>query len=424
MVVINLERPTSNLQAVLGAGTNIFRRVAEAQQKIERDKRIQELITGAREEGKEVTTTIGGKTGGITGVSIKDVLPPEPGFFDFGAPSGGAPATGTRAVSVPGAQTINLPQALAGGLPGIAGAGDVGQRITPSAALAPTPAPVPPPAPLATSTLAPFGGQLLGEELTAKRGAQTLKLKRQPTTAEIQADIAKGAAKAAAGEGAKAAEKAERGVLRASIASNTAFDEVVRFNRVQFKKFGVRPGDFLGLFDKLTPKQLNEHKAAAVGAGREAAATVGMQIIPAARAVRMVDIFAKSSAEIGNTIEGNANNVGASMGNAFGNALAANILIPMADGTNQKIQDVTIDKQTGRSLSQLPFAERLRAFNDITQDFRNKVASNYILNIFERDPELLQPEFRQELETSIEMEDAQGNKALVNPNTGDIILEL
>lgn len=412
MVVIRLDRPETNLEAIAAVGSNIFQKILENKQKIQRQKQLQQLISGAEKEGREVTTTFR-PGGGISGVSIKSLEATTPGFFD----------TGTQAVTVPSAQPTITPQAIRAAIPGSRAIPPTTQTITPSAALAPR-------APgLAPSPIAPtLPGQQRLESVTEKRitptGVQTGKFERVPTTQEIQKETAQKAAGAAATQGAKAAQKAEVGVLRASIASDTAFNEVVRFNRVQFDKFGVRPGDFLGLFDKFTPEQINEFKAAAVGAGREAAATVGMQIIPAARAVRMVDIFAKSSAKVGLTIEGNANNVGASMGNAFGNALAANISIPMQDGTDKKIQDVTIDKKTGLPLSQLNFSERLRAFTDITQDFRNKTASNYILNIFERDPELLQPDFRQKLETAIEMEDEQGERALVDPVTKEIILEL
>ena len=212
----------------------------------------------------------------------------------------------------------------------------------------------------------------------------------------------------------KAQEKSGRDVQRAALATDTAMDEVVRFNEEQFRKFGVKPGDYFGLFDKMTPKQVNEFKAGAVGAGREASATVGMSIIPQARAVRMVEIFSKSSAEIGNTIEGNANNIASSMGNVFGRALTDNIPMETIDGKTVPIQSITPDPETGQMISEIiGFSERIDALIRVKRKFRDEVQRKYIIDVFKRNPDLLQEKTINELIEGLspeEIEDLLGEE--------------
>jgi len=95
---------------------------------------------------------------------------------------------------------------------------------------------------------------------------------------------------------AKDRSDVRKALERSITTTGTAQDAVTRFDKENFDLYGVKPGDYFGLFAKLQPKQTNRYKAAAKGAGREAAATVGIGIIPAARAVRMVELFAESTA--------------------------------------------------------------------------------------------------------------------------------
>jgi len=189
----------------------------------------------------------------------------------------------------------------------------------------------------------------------------------------------------------KAGELAQRGIQRAASASKTAIDEVVRFNIENFEKFGIKPGAGLGFIEKLLPEQLNRYKASATGAGREAAATVGTQIIPAARAVRMVEIFAKSTAEVGNTVEGNAANAAASMANVWGNALSTNFEVEMKDGTKKRLKEVVNDPQTGTPLSDFKFPEVFDAIGRATEEFKLKTEQNYLDKVYNADKRILEP---------------------------------
>lgn len=119
---------------------------------------------------------------------------------------------------------------------------------------------------------------------------------------------------------------------------------------------------------------------------------VARQIIPGVRSASITNIFAKSTAEIGNTQEGNAANVSASMGNAFANALSANIDVVMEDGTKARIQDVTIDPKTGKALSQLSYIEKGRALNDVKRAFAEQSRQDYIMRVYNKNPKLLQTE--------------------------------
>lgn len=205
---------------------------------------------------------------------------------------------------------------------------------------------------------------------------------------------------------AKAGELAERVTLRSSATSGTAFDEVLRFNNENLKKFGFKPGAGLGILEKLQPDQLNRYKAAAQGAGREAAATVGTGIIPAARAVKMVEIFSKSTAEIGNTVEGNAANVAASMANIWGAAITTNFEIELneknPDGSFKKsnLKDMIKDPLTGVPLSQIQYPEVLLAISRVTEEFKLKTEDHYLEKAFNVNPDLLQPETANNIRSS------------------------
>lgn len=184
--------------------------------------------------------------------------------------------------------------------------------------------------------------------------------------------------------------KIGRDYLRVSTVLDRTMDSAFKFNTEQLDKFGTKPGQYLGLVDKLTPDQWNKYKAGWIGAGREGAATMGRFLIPGARGINMTVVFAKSTAEIGNTVEGNAFNLSNSMGNTFGTALANNIMTLDNNGKPVHIQDVTIDKATGLPLSRLPIAQRIRAVNDLTTEHVNLTEKHYLTQAFLRDPRILQ----------------------------------
>jgi hypothetical protein len=234
------------------------------------------------------------------------------------------------------------------------------------------------------------GGMVIPKYSGGGRAKEIVDIGAETAIKRAEAEV--GVEKEVASQKGKAGELAERDFLRASAAVDTAFDQVLAFDEEQFTKYGVKPGDYLGLFAKLTPSQKNQFKAAAVGAGRESAALIARQIIPGVRAANITKIFAKSSAEIGNTQEGNAANVSASMGNAFANAISANIDVVTENGKKVRIQDVTIDPKTGKTLSQLPYEEKSRAINDIKRKFAEDSRQDYINRVYKRNPSLLKPE--------------------------------
>ena len=199
-------------------------------------------------------------------------------------------------------------------------------------------------------------------------------------------------AKQAEAQGAKAGELAGRDVIRASVALDTAWDTFIDFGSKQFDNLGLRPGQFLGLADKLTPSEYNEYKDAFMGAGKESAALVARQIIPGVRAANITEIFSKSTAQLGKTTEANANNTAASMGNAWGNAIAQNITVVTEDGNKAKMQDITIDEKTGKPISQLPFGEKLEAVNRAKRKFQDDLEERQLSEVYKRDPRLLKPE--------------------------------
>ena len=221
--------------------------------------------------------------------------------------------------------------------------------------------------------------------------------------AENKAKVAQKGAVAAGSQKAKAQELLERDYLRVNATSDTSFDAVFEYNIEQWDKFGLKPGQYLGVPDKMLPKQWNTYKAAAEGAGIESSATTGRFLIPGARGVSLTTTFAKSASEIGNTVEGNAANTAFTKGNLFAGALSANIMDIDHDGNPIPMQDATfvlgterIDPETGRvtgkKLSELPLNERIIAINAIKQKFVREQERHYLTQAFIRQPELLQNE--------------------------------
>ena len=243
-----------------------------------------------------------------------------------------------------------------------------------------------------------FERTLSGRELTPE-GETGQKLYEAKVGAGIEVD------KQVLSQRAKAQEKTTRDTLRAELVSDTAFQEVAKADQQVFDKFGLKPGSYFGLFAKLVPKQIVDNKAAALGAGREAAATVGMSIIPAARAVRMVNIFAKSSAEFGNTIEGNAANVAASLGNTFARQLSDNINMDVKGGGEKPIQEITQDPLTGKYLSELYGDERKSAMKRVKNLFIEETEKEYIMQTFYNNPDLLKEETVEEILSTMSLEE-------------------
>lgn len=207
---------------------------------------------------------------------------------------------------------------------------------------------------------------------------------------------------------AKDAEETGRSGPKAQSAVDTSFDAVMNFDNEQYEQYGIKPGDFLGLAAKLTPKQLNKFKAGAHAAGREASAIVGRQLVPQARGVNMVKVFEQSSAELGNSIEGNAENVAFTNGNIFANSIIDNITdIDVNTGQERPIQDLIIDPQTGVPLSQLPVKQRTASIIRLKNSFIRETEQLYLEKAFERNPNILKPESREKIIKSLPVFDSE-----------------
>lgn len=199
-----------------------------------------------------------------------------------------------------------------------------------------------------------------------------------------------GAENQAQAQGMKMAEQTSRDYYRTTGALDTTFDAALQFSDEQYKKWGLKPGDFLGLADRLTPSQLNEFKDAYTGSTREAAALVARLIIPQSRAIQMVDVFSKSVSKIGSTMEANAQNIAFSMQNGLSNAIANNMTVTDDNGQKVNIQDTLIDKRTGKALSQLGAEDKRRAINEMKRDFGQELSTFYLAQAYVKNPKLLQ----------------------------------
>lgn len=200
---------------------------------------------------------------------------------------------------------------------------------------------------------------------------------------------AKVASQVAAQKG-KAQEQLERDYLRVQSVVDTTMDGMFDFGEEQLEKVGTTPGAYLGIIDKMTPKQWNRYKAAVEGSGREASGTVGRFLIPGARGASLTTIFAKSTAEVGNTIEGNASNIAFTKGNLLAAAISTNIMDIDSEGKIRPIQDIIIDPVTGKKMSELPNKDKVRVMNEMKHKFIRETERHIETQAFLRNPKLLQ----------------------------------
>ena len=230
---------------------------------------------------------------------------------------------------------------------------------------------------------------LMGQ--TTRTNLETLSMQEE-IRARIQSD------KEVTSEQAKHAQEMGRDYLRATGALDTTYDYVFKFNQEQHEKFGVKPGQFFGLIDKMTPEQWNQYKTAAEASSKEAASLVGRLLIPAVRGAYITEIFAGSTATVGNTIEANATNLGETASNNLVAALSSNIMVvDDATGKIVPIQTVTIDEKTGKPLSQLNLRDKTRAMNEIKRKQGEMTRQFHLTQAYDRNPELLDSETVKEL---------------------------
>jgi hypothetical protein len=193
-------------------------------------------------------------------------------------------------------------------------------------------------------------------------------------------------------EAGKVASEIERDFNRASATADTAFDLALSFAEKQYQLMGVRPGQLWGAIDKFTPSELNEFKDAFKGAGVEAAALIARLTIPGVRGANITEIFKGSTATIGKTMEANAVNISASMGNALGATISMNSKVSDVNGRKVSIQDLIIDDESGLPISSLGVIEKTRAINKVKREFISNLNDEFIARVYKRNPALLQPE--------------------------------
>jgi len=375
MVVIQLDRPRTNLEALSG----IFQKVAANIRKIEREKRLQALITGAREQGKEVTTTIDPKTAGIGGISIKDQPSAGKGFGI------GGPIEGTRAVTVPGVQrTINTAQALGGTkAPSVS---------IPAPALAPASlAPAPTPS-LSLKSLPPkidpLQGQLVIEKGTAKRAGETITAERRPLESELERAGERKAQESLRTAQLKDVEKRKVNLRSSKLKlgnSLRSFIDVGR--RTEQLVPGVKPGVLGGSISFILGKtKLNEFVRGFVGGLTEVAAAVGATAIPNARAVRLVSLFKGTGIGRFDTIESGVQTTADSIVNGMSGDMAAAPWeyifgnLPTERQAKAEWDKLTRNEQTEIVDTVLP---------QMLENFEDAFVSESLNTIFDEDPQLL-----------------------------------
>lgn len=214
------------------------------------------------------------------------------------------------------------------------------------------------------------------------------------TKQEEQAITTAGQVEAQAG---KAGELMGRQAERAAAATGTAMETMFDFGERQLELTGTKPGDFLGIVDRLTPSQANEFKNAFEGAATESASLTARQLIPGVRAANITKIFEGSTAQLGKTVESNAANVSASMQNAFTGTLTENTLVEDENGNKVRIQDVTLDPETGKPLSELGFEQKTKAINRLGKEFKDRNRLSWLKEAFKRNPELLRDRSKREI---------------------------
>jgi len=109
-------------------------------------------------------------------------------------------------------------------------------------------------------------------------------------------------------EVSKTSTEMSSNTLRMMASSYTLLDTFLdRADDLQ-EKHGIKPGLGSGIMGKLAPQELDAYRDAFIGAGIENAAQVASVSIPSARAVRIVNVFAKSGPGEWSTIESGINN--------------------------------------------------------------------------------------------------------------------
>ena len=218
-----------------------------------------------------------------------------------------------------------------------------------------------------------------------------------------EAEVFQKGAEAAGSQKAKAQESLERDYYRVNATLDRGMDSAYKHGIRQLEITNTKPGEYLGIVDLVTPQQVNEYKAGWVGAGREGAATVGRFLIPGMRGLSATEIFSKSGAEIGNTIESNSFNVANSMGNAFSTALSNNIAViddrkdSVTYGKLVPIQTLAIDPNTGKPVQNLGTVQKQRAINDLSARHVVEQERHYLTQALKRDSRLLQKKTRVKL---------------------------
>jgi hypothetical protein len=239
----------------------------------------------------------------------------------------------------------------------------------------------------------------LTDKLRERQVFDPMDLAQEQRKAEIQTG------KEIASQEGKQAAVAERDYLRVSSTIDTNLQQFYNFASEQTEKLGVQAGDFFGIIDKLTPRQFNEAKEAFESSSKEGSATIARALIPNMRAIQGAVMFKGSTANIGSTLSGSINNTAGTQGNAFGSALSNNIVDIDEQGNRIPIQDIAIDKKTGKLLSQLPVVSdgrtRADAINDLKNEFVKRWTIDKYMQAYMINPKIFKPSDMRKFEALI-----------------------
>jgi hypothetical protein len=145
---------------------------------------------------------------------------------------------------------------------------------------------------------------------------------------------------------------------------------------------------------------LNQFKEAYEGSAREASALVARNLIPGVRGVNITEVFQKSVAQPGSTMEGSANNISYTMQNNFAAAIANDMqVIDEKTGKKISIQEVIIDEKTGKKMSELSIDEKKKALDRIKRKFGEELRMFYLGQAYVRNPKLLQRKTVEEIKS-------------------------
>jgi len=371
MVVIQLQRPQTNFQAITSAGSAIFQKIAENNEKLKIAQQLQQQFEQEKGLGREVTKTFG-KEGQFSGFTSKIEAPSKPGVFNIGGHATKTPLTGTNAITVPSDQPqINPAQVLGG-----ASAQVAPSTIQPSQALSPLQSGV------------NLGGTQRLEEFTTDVGPEKLKFKRVKPASEKQEEAEAKAQASLRSAQLKDVEKRKVNLRSSKLKLGNSLRSFVDVGRRTEKLVpGVKPGVIGGSISAvLGATKKNEFVRGFVGGLTEVAAAVGATAIPNARAVRLVSLFKGTGIGRFDTVESGIQTTADSIVNGISGDMAAAPWeyifgdLPNERQSKAKWDSLTREQQTQIVDKELPI---------LLEKFEDDFVREALGTIFDEDSQLL-----------------------------------